>query len=98
MYNVSFACASDPSGPPKDFDHKKYQKSAIRFVQVVFLKVWQFLRLYETKSAVDMFPLFLPMCPRAPQLNPNLPSPPKHINGDWVRVWLEGTMVVAMLF
>jgi len=29
----------------------------------------------------------LPMSPRAPQLNPNLLSPQKHINSDWVRVW-----------
>ena len=27
------------------------------------------------------------MSPRAPQPNPNLLLPQKHINSDWVRVW-----------
>ena len=37
------------------------------------------LRLYKGAS--------LSMSPRAPQPNPNLLLPQKHINSDWVRVW-----------
>ena len=37
--------------------------------------------------AGSIFPLSLPMRPRTRlNLTPNLLSPPKHINGDWVRV------------
>ena len=50
----------------------------------------------EGKIAVAIFPSSLPTRPRARlNLTPNLLSPPKHINSDWVRVWWYNTFLAA---
>ena len=51
--------------------------------QSLFMCFW-----IERRLGLAIFPWYLPMRPRAPQpiLTPNLLSPQKHINSDWVLV------------
>ena len=45
--------------------------------------------------SISIFPSSLPMRPRALlNLTPNLLSPPKHINSDWVRVCVSPGQIV----
>ena len=54
-----------------------------------------------SRSDTDSYPVvivrshfsFVPSheTPQMPQPNPNFLSPPKHINSDWVRVWIRYT-------